>query len=181
MMESFKKTNCYLSSVRKVFPSPEIGIRNTGPPISSFSVRNAVDVGQSFLTNVTNTVRRTTTKVRKNTADELHSKNAKRRKGVKRQNELALIAAEAAQNLVNTGTVSSNEIGLRLTDTSNTVLENCYGNPNCNFNDKFRKIDGTCNNRRQPLFGALRTPLQRVLRNAYGNGINTPRTNSVRN
>lgn len=53
-----------------------------------------------------------------------------------------------------------------------------YQNQNivCNKSSKYRTYDGTCNNMRTPLVGALNTPYLRLLPPAYDDGFNSPRT-----
>eukprot|EP00092_Neocalanus_flemingeri_P040590 GFUD01044196.1.p1 GENE.GFUD01044196.1~~GFUD01044196.1.p1 ORF type:complete len:777 (+),score=180.51 GFUD01044196.1:168-2498(+) len=43
--------------------------------------------------------------------------------------------------------------------------------------DEYRTVDGSCNNKFEPLFGMSRTPMQRILRSTYGRR-NLPRTKS---
>ena len=73
----------------------------------------------------------------------------------------------------------SDSVGIRVADTSNSVLENCYDIPRCDRLDPFRTEDGTCNNLRQPLYGRVFTPVQRVLPNDYADGFNEPRVSST--
>ncbi|XP_062045579.1 probable oxidoreductase PXDNL [Lepus europaeus] len=50
--------------------------------------------------------------------------------------------------------------------------------PNCSdmcFHLKYRTADGTCNNLRQPAWGAARTAFVRLLQPAYENGLGSPR------
>ena len=48
--------------------------------------------------------------------------------------------------------------------------------PNCGpKDDRYRTIDGSCNNKFEPLFGMSRTPMQRILPSVYGRR-NLPRT-----
>ena len=50
--------------------------------------------------------------------------------------------------------------------------------PNCGQNDNlYRSVDGSCNNRFEPLFGMSRTPMQRILHSTYGRR-NLPRSKS---
>ncbi|XP_074640940.1 peroxidasin homolog [Tubulanus polymorphus] len=42
------------------------------------------------------------------------------------------------------------------------------------FHKKYRTLDGTCNNLREPMWGASLTPMTRLLNPAYENGISTP-------
>ena len=46
----------------------------------------------------------------------------------------------------------------------------CPETPTCNPNRMFRTIDGSCNNLRNPKFGQVFTPLQRLISNAYADG-----------
>ena len=47
--------------------------------------------------------------------------------------------------------------------------------PPCNNNERFRRIDGSCNNVHNPLFGAVDTPFQRIAGADYGDDISTLR------
>lgn len=49
----------------------------------------------------------------------------------------------------------------------------------CDPASKYRTYDGTCNNLKNPLFGAKNTPYQRLLSPAYDDGINSARSLSV--
>jgi len=61
-------------------------------------------------------------------------------------------------------------------DTKDTFLSReCPATPRCNPNAKFRTIDGSCNNLRNPKAGMSFTPVQRVLPNAYADGLFEPR------
>ena len=56
-------------------------------------------------------------------------------------------------------------------DISNSLLKKmCPKPPKCNFESKYRNLDGTCNSKVNPRFGEVYTPLQRVLPNAYADG-----------
>ena len=46
---------------------------------------------------------------------------------------------------------------------------------NCNPDDRFRTFDGTCNNLANPIQGAFRTPLRRILPQRFEDGIQQPR------
>ena len=50
---------------------------------------------------------------------------------------------------------------------------------NCDPANKFRSLDGSCNNLEIPLLGSSATPYKRYLAPAYQDGIQTPRTLSV--
>ena len=61
---------------------------------------------------------------------------------------------------------------LQNVNTTNTFISsNCPINPSCDPNNKFRTADGSCNNLRQPKYGASGTPLQRILPNRYFDGM----------
>ena len=61
-------------------------------------------------------------------------------------------------------------------DISGTSLaSSCPSDPRCNYNSKYRKIDGSCNNKFTPRLGKYNTPLQRILPNAYDDGTIIPR------
>jgi len=48
--------------------------------------------------------------------------------------------------------------------------------PRCNNNSRFRTVDGSCNNKQNPLFGLSGTPFQRIRHPTYPLNDNTPRT-----
>lgn len=50
---------------------------------------------------------------------------------------------------------------------------------NCNPNDKFSRIDGSCNNLQQPWLGRAETPYKRYFQPSYDDQINMPRTRSA--
>ena len=58
-----------------------------------------------------------------------------------------------------------------------TTLESdqCRADPICNKEDKYRSIDGSCNNLQNPKFGQVMTPVQRILKNAYADDFFIPR------
>ena len=61
-------------------------------------------------------------------------------------------------------------------DISGTSLaSSCPSDPRCNYNSKYRTIDGSCNNKFTPRLGKYNTPLQRILPNAYDDGTIIPR------
>ena len=67
--------------------------------------------------------------------------------------------------------VDNGEIDFSDVDIEDTVLQrNCPPTPKCDKNRKYRTIDGTCNNLRNPRLGQVFTPLQRILPNAYADG-----------
>ena len=54
---------------------------------------------------------------------------------------------------------------------SDTIMESeCPAQPVCNPDEKYRRIDGSCNNLLIPKLGMAFTPLRRVLPNAYDDG-----------
>ena len=66
--------------------------------------------------------------------------------------------------------------------TTAKALKFCPFNPNliCNVSSKYRTFDGTCNNLKNPLYGAANTPYKRFIANPkYGDGLNSPRSLSV--
>ena len=72
--------------------------------------------------------------------------------------------------------ISFRQYGFANADLTSTVLDsNCPSEPRCNGNSKYRKIDGSCNNKIKSKYGQLLTPLQRILPNAYDDGTITPR------
>ena len=60
---------------------------------------------------------------------------------------------------------------------SDTIMEKeCSAQPVCDPNQKYRRIDGSCNNLSIPKLGMAFTPLRRVLPNAYEDGESNPYT-----
>ena len=55
------------------------------------------------------------------------------------------------------------------------MSDECPADPICNKEDKYRSIDGSCNNLENPKFGQVLTPVQRILKNAYADGFFIPR------
>lgn len=65
---------------------------------------------------------------------------------------------------------------------SNSVSANCQDDDRaypCDHTTPFRTITGWCNNLNQPKFGQSFTPLDRILPNAYEDGLSRPRQYSV--
>jgi peroxidase len=52
-------------------------------------------------------------------------------------------------------------------------------NKRCRLEDKFRTLDGTCNNLHAPEKGAAMQPFRRILPPVYDDGFSSPRTKSV--
>lgn len=50
---------------------------------------------------------------------------------------------------------------------------------NCDFNNTFRTIDGSCNNMEHPWWGKSETPYARILKPDYDDGVDLPRTRGV--
>jgi peroxidase len=48
--------------------------------------------------------------------------------------------------------------------------DNCPKPKRCDVTQKYRRMDGSCNNLKQPKFGWRHTPFQRILPNAYADG-----------
>ena len=142
-------------------------------PITSFQLRGAVDVAESFFNNVTATTRRRTGQVRRNTGTFFHSKFQKAKPGAARLDRLGVIAARAARNVQPEG-----EVVVRQADISNSQFDQCYDRPRCNFNTPYRTADGSCNSRREPLYGRSLTPLSRIALPDYADGVFEPRANS---
>ena len=62
--------------------------------------------------------------------------------------------------------------GSRIEDTCPTPPLNCP-------DSLFRKIDGSCNNKNQTLWGRANTPLQRLLPSQYEDGLDKPRISNL--
>ena len=58
----------------------------------------------------------------------------------------------------------------RVDFTNTRIKKDCPPTPTCDRNQKYRTIDGSCNNLLKPRFGQGSTPLQRILPNAYADG-----------
>ncbi len=71
--------------------------------IPNFSLRQALDIGESFLNNVTTDVKRNTRKVQPATATSFHSVLQKARPGAEELNRVGIIAMEASRNLEEPG------------------------------------------------------------------------------
>ncbi len=55
--------------------------------------------------------------------------------------------------------------------TARALDPKCPPDPVCDPLAKFRTFEGTCNNLKTPKWGSAGTPLQRVLPNAYADGL----------
>ncbi|CAG9823543.1 unnamed protein product, partial [Phaedon cochleariae] len=73
------------------------------------------------------------------------------------------------------------EMGMIQEDLRSTPLgHTCLLKPNCpEVPEKYRRIDGSCNNRYNSLWGATRTPYSRLLPPSYDDGIWVPRTSQL--
>ena len=77
---------------------------------------------------------------------------------------------------VRNGDIEGNNLVFDNADLSGTFLQDdCPAVPECDPDAKFRTIDGSCNNLNNPKFGMSFTPVQRVLPNAYADGMFLPR------
>ena len=154
----------------KVFPcnNPEL----SSSSISNSLVARAADIGLDFSNNVTKARVRTDSSRRSSTSQ--HNFNNRQSPGVAQFGRAGIAFAEAALSL-SRGTRQKN-VAFEGLDFDNTVLENsCPTVSTCNANSKFRTIDGSCNNLKQPLYGKSFTPLQRVLDSDYSDGFTLPR------
>ncbi|XP_059081531.1 peroxidase-like [Tigriopus californicus] len=145
--------------------------------IPNGETRRVLDIGESFFSNVTRSYPRNV--LPRNSGTFTHTRLQKPKKGTQRLQRLAVIAMEAARSLRNGGKVQPNTIAVRGADTRNTVLEDCYDPITCDQSMRYRTIDGSCNNLRNPLQGREFTPLNRILDNAYSDHMNLPRLSST--
>ena len=78
--------------------------------------------------------------------------------------------AFSTKTLAQSSQGTTRQVNFAQTNTRNTILESqCPATPNC-FNSKYRKIDGSCNSKRDAKLGEAMTPLQRILQPAYSDG-----------
>ena len=152
-----------------------------GEDISSVpqrAINDAVIVGQSFAQNVTR-FQTQSGNFRRGTPEFFHTQFLRPRDGVNELSGAALTSAFAAKRLVSSNsdsTLTFRQIGFSNADVSNTVLSRaCLPEPRCNFQSPYRTLDGSCNNQFKPKYGQLKTPVQRVLPNAYFDGVLSPR------
>ena len=85
-------------------------------------------------------------------------------------NELATYAFDIVQN----------STSARSTDSLVIDSQYCpFVSLTCDSTYKYRLINGSCNNLKNPLYGSSNTPYKRVLDPAYGDGFNSARTKAV--
>ena len=145
-------------------------------------VLGAAEKGKSFANNVT----RTSTLLRSlrnngdTTAKYLHSQFQKQAPGVSDIAQESLRLMEIARTLAMGVQQKDIEENNFIFDLSSVNLEgHCQQQmadiSECDAGAQFRTIDGSCNNLMEPSYGRSQTPLQRILRNAYADGISEPR------
>lgn len=146
--------------------------------ISSSVTTRAAELGLSFANNVTTFKARSIGST--SSATFRHFQNGRQSPGADRFGRAAIALAQSAQELVSSmKDLDVRTVNFANADLDNTVLENaCEPQPTCNPNSKYRTIDGSCNNLREPNYGKSFTPLQRILGNAYADGLTLPRVNS---
>ena len=157
------------------------GISSDGQDISSVpqrTINDAVTYGQSFAQNVTK-FKNQIGNYQRGTPEFFHTQFLKARDdNINVLSRAALTSAFAAKRLEDqvSNTLTFRQIGFANADVSNTVLSRaCTPEPRCNFQSRYRKLDGSCNNPFKPKYGQLKTPVQRVLPNAYFDGVLSPR------
>nr|AAL05973.1 peroxinectin [Penaeus monodon] len=95
----------------------------------------------------------------------------------------ALAIVMASKNMMQDFKLSKDQggHGLRNLNVRSTVLsEMCPRNPDCRgINQKYRTVDGSCNNQANPVWGKSNTPVQRILPPTYNDGVSDPRVNGV--
>ena len=134
-------------------------------------VENAINSGSDFAENQTLTQKNGL--FRPGTPEWSHSKLQRPKEECKNLNKLALTSAHACEKLG----IDSNSDQFRLygiSGQSSSLTLNCPKTPKC-FLSKYRSADGSCNNFRQPKYGQTLTPVQRILPNAYSDGLLKPR------
>jgi len=162
-------------------------------------IAKAGSFGQSISDNVTRILNgRQLQPLLRGSSAFRHFKNQRQRKGVAKINQIAISATMTASSLENAILTNSIEVSAPTTDSKvnfggrrvafnfanadmsglPTLLKECDGpdKPRCFRNNKFRTLDGSCNNLRQPKYGQANTPMQRILPNAYDDGVFVPRS-----
>jgi len=98
--------------------------------------------------------------------------------GTARQNHRrARAVSQASVSMLNDLSLTKDQgmHSLRNIPVRNTLLSgNCPSAPRCNTNAKYRSVDGTCNNLRNPLLGRSETAFQRILPPQYDDGVSSP-------
>ena len=130
---------------------------NDAKQFNQFEIRAAAEIGQSFADNVTRSSRKTLKKAK--FSSFLHAQNQRQNPGIGALNKASLAFTEAARNLISGGgTTNFDTRQLFSVNVDNSVL-----NDQCKKDDqfdcararrsKYRKIDGSCNNLRNPKVG----------------------------
>ena len=142
----------------------------------------AAEKGKSFANNVTrtSTLLRSLRSDKGTTAKYLHSQFQKQAPGVSEIAQESLRLTEIARTLAMGVQEKNIEDNNFIFDLSSVNLDgHCLQQKSeiseCDARAHFRTIDGSCNNLMKPSFGRSQTPLQRILRNAYADGISEPR------
>ena len=123
---------------------------------NQFEIRQAAEIGQSFADNVTRSIRKTLKKVK--FSSFLHAQNQRQNPGIGALNKASLAFTEAARNLISGGGNFDTRQLFPPPNLNNSVLRDQCKKAN-QFDcararrSKYRKIDGSCNNLRNPKVG----------------------------
>lgn len=163
------------SDINRVFPvSIELSIREVDENfISQGNTLRVVEVGSNFYQSQIEAIPKETLSNLTGAFVQWHLHKPK--PGVANLHRLGVIAMEAARQLEKDGMIDSGTDEVRGADISESVLEDCYKTPQCNSEEPYRNMDGSCNNLKTPLFGKSLTPFQRVLNPIFEDHFNQPR------
>ncbi len=109
---------------------------------SAKAFATAVDNSEKLYDEYMANSRRFCSNVLPNTGAYIHSRLLKAHKGTSKYDKLGLMSAAAAKKMQPKGRITPFKM-----DLTNTPFNQCYKKPNCNFENVYRTIDGSCNNR----------------------------------
>lgn len=151
--------------------------------VSPGMVRSAVSGGVNYMSKMSRAKRSMPVIRNLQSAAFAHAQFLAQDPGVPQIEELALIGMDTAKSLISTLGIGVGQFSqLRFTGAilKGTRMEaNCPRRPICDRNAKYRTIDGSCNNLKNPKLGMAQTPLKRLLLNRYEDGLSLPRSKSV--
>ena len=134
---------------------------------SAFRIRKAAEIGQSFAENVTRTSRKTLDKTK--FSSFLHAKNQQQSSGIDVLCKTSFAFTEATRNLMSDRRMTNFDLRiLNFVDFDNSALNGlCKKNEefDCTsaMKNKFRTIDGSCNNLKKPKVGIKSEMSLRIL------------------
>lgn len=192
-------TGCKLTDGNPGTCCPDLPSNGNGAPILNvpkrvkvpFSIdtkriENAIKASQTLSTCLTNTetcLNENKITIRPGSSSAAHSFFSRTTPESMKISRGALAASFAAKELIQSfGTeiesdqVDSTVSQVNLKDTS--LANTCPVSPVCDektLRSPFRKLDGSCNNVRNPIWGQSKTQYQRLLSPDYAEGISTPR------